>query len=237
VLLALTMVAASVAPAFAQRTTPAFGTGRDGVPQTFNLTFGTFVPHGADARVDDDVLNVNRTFLSFDLDEFKGGSVGAEWLFPIGRHVEAGAGLSFSRRTVASVYTDFIDSDGTEIDQDLRLRLVPIALTVRVLPFGQDSPVQPYVGGGISIVNWRYSEFGEFIDFSQGMAIFQDSFTGSGTTTGPIVLGGLRFAGDRFGIGGEVRYQKGEAPLSNDFAGSKLDLGGWTYQATIGFRF
>jgi hypothetical protein len=163
--------------------------------------------------------------------------VGAEPQDPHGRHEAAGPRLSFSRRTVASHYTDFIDSDGTEIDQDLRLRLVPIALTVRVLPFGQDSPVQPYVGGGLSIVNWRYSEFGEFIDFGQGMAIFQDSFTGSGTTTGPIVLGGLRFAGDRFGIGGEVRYQKGEAPLSNDFAGSKLDLGGWTYQATIGFRF
>ena len=251
VVLALTAVAASAGPAYAQRTAPAFGTtGRAGVPQTFNLTFGAFVPHGVDGRVADDVLNVNRTFLSFDLNEFKGASFGAEWLFPIGGYVEGGAGIAFSScraalplprclrgRTVPSVYTDFIDGDGTEIDQDLRLRLVPVSLTMRVLPFGQDSPVQPYVGGGLTIINWRYSEFGEFIDFGQGMAIFQDSYTGSGTETGPVLLGGLRVAGDRFGVGGEVRYQEAEAALSSDFAGSKLDLGGWTYQMTIGFRF
>jgi hypothetical protein len=39
--------------------------------------------------------------------------------------------------------------------------------------------------------------------------------------------------------GGEVRFQKAEASLG-DFAGqpdAMLDLGGWTYQFTIGMRF
>jgi hypothetical protein len=205
--------------------------------QTLNVTIGQFAPLGEDARVAGDVLNVNRTFLLFDHEQFDSPSIGAEWLIPLGDFVEAGAGVSVSRRTVASVYQDFVDSDGTEIDQDLRLRLVPLAFTIRLLPLGQFSPVQPYVGAGLGIVNWRYSETGEFVDFGAGNEIFRDAFTANGSVTAPIVLGGIRFAGRRASVGGEVRYQKGEADLDDQFAGSKLDLGGWTYNVTLGVRF
>jgi len=205
--------------------------------QTLNFTLGYFAPIGEDARVGDDVLNVNRTFLVFDIEEFDGPSVGAEWLVPLGQFFEAGAGVSFSRRTVFSVYQDFIDSDGTEIDQELRLRMVPSAFTVRVLPLGQSSPVQPYFGAGLGLISWRYSETGEFVDFGAGREIFRDSFVASGTERGPVVLGGIRFAGSSASAGGEIRYQKANADLGADFAGSKLDLGGWTYNFTVGMRF
>ena len=112
--------------------------------QTLNFTLGYFAPLDENSRVSGDVLNANRTFLVFDLDDFGGASVGGEWLVPLGNFLEAGAGVSYTGQTVPSVYRDFVDSDGTEIDQDLRLRMVPIAFTVRVLPFGQSSPVQPY---------------------------------------------------------------------------------------------
>lgn len=207
--------------------------------QTLNFSLGYFTPLGPDARVDDDVLTVNRTFLVFDIDEFNGASIGAEWLVPLGDFFEGGAGLSFSRRTVSSVYADFIDADGTEIDQDLRLRLIPIAFTFRVLPLGQQSAVQPYFGAGIGLINWRYSEFGEFADFASGTPpiVFEDSFVASGTQVGPVVLGGIRFGGESVTAGGEIRYQKADADLDNRFAGRKLDLGGWTYNFTIGVRF
>src|SRR5690554_3703280 len=48
--------------------------------QTLNFTLGYFTPHGEDARGDRDVLNENRTFLTFDIDDFNGPSIGAEWL-------------------------------------------------------------------------------------------------------------------------------------------------------------
>jgi hypothetical protein len=135
------------------------------------------------------------------------------------------------------VYRDFVDSDGTEIDQELELRLVPIAFTIRVLPFGQSAPIQPYFGGGISVINWRYSETGEFVDFGAGREIFNARYEETGTTTGPIVLGGVRFAGQRMSAGGEFRYQYGHGDLPSDFAGPKIDLGGWTTNFTIGLRF
>ena len=205
--------------------------------QTLNFTLGYFAPLGVDARVSGDTLNVARRDLVFDVGDFGSASVGGEWLLPLGNFFEAGAGVSFSQQTVPSVYADYVDSDGTEVDQDLQLRLVPLAFTFRVLPLGQRSPVQPYFGAGLGIVNWRYRESGEFIDFNAGLEIFEDSFEATGTSTGPIVLGGIRFAGRTASAGGEIRYQHADGDLPNDFAGSRIDLGGWTYNFTVGLRF
>ncbi len=205
--------------------------------QTLNFTFGAFVPQGTDARVAGDVLDANQNFLVFDIDDFRSGTVGAEWLVPFGQYLEGGVGVSFSRSTVPSVYADFVDTDGTEIEQDLRLRIVPVAFTVRVSPLGRRSPVQPYFGGGVGAFNWRYSETGEFIDFGANRAIFRDRYVASGTQAGSILLGGIRFGGGATTGGFEIRHHRVSADLDSSFAGSKIDLGGWTYQGTFGFRF
>jgi hypothetical protein len=215
--------------------------------QTLNFNIGYFAVNGEDARVgagcsscgsDVDVILANHDFLTFDISDFNGASVGAEWLVPLGQFAEAGAGLSFYRRTVPSVYTHYLAANGSEVDQELRLRLVPFDFTLRVVPLGQRSPLQPYFGAGLSVVNWRYSEFGKFIDFNtEPDSVFTDEFIAEGTSTGPVILGGLRYADGGLSVGGEVRYRKADGTVGSDFAGSKIDLGGWTYQGTIGFRF
>lgn len=205
--------------------------------QTLNFSLGVFTPRGEDARVKDDVLNANRTFLFFDIKDFKSASIGGEWLVPLTEFFEGGAGLGFTRRTVPTVYTEFVDTDGSEIEQELRLRTVPVSFTVRALPLGQSNPFQPYFGVGLNVVNWRYSESGDFIDFNNNREIFRASYVASGTATGPVALGGIRFGGETVTAGGEIRYTSANADLPNDFAGSKIDLGGWTYNFTLGFRF
>ena len=132
----------------------------------------------------------------------------------MGRIVEGGIGVSFSSRTVPSVYLDFVDPDGTEIDQDLTLRMVPLAFTVRVLPLGQRSPVQPYFGGGLGVINWRYSEIGEFIDFGAGNVIFRDTFVNERQQRRP----GRRWVASASPAtaasgGFEIRYQKATGDL------------------------
>lgn len=215
--------------------------------QTVNFNVGYFAVRGEDARTgascsncgrDVDVLIADNDFLTFDINDFNGATIGGEWLVPIGSFVEAGAGLSFSRRTVPSVYTNYINADGSEIDQNLRMRLMPIDFTIRLLPLGNRSTFQPYVGAGLSVINWRYSEFGNFIDFSTpGRPVFSSEYNADGTNTGPVVLGGARWADGGVSVGGEVRYRQATGDLNDDFAANKLDLGGWTYQATIGYRF
>ena len=204
--------------------------------QTFNVSLGYFTPRGQDARVTGDVLNANRNFLEFDIKDFNGASIGGEWLFPVGRYIEAGAGVSFTRKTVPTVYSRLLNANGSEIEQELRLRMIPAALTFRVLPLGQDRGFQPYIGGGLGIISWRYSESGQFVD-TRDNTIFNNSYSASGTKTGPVAMGGIRFAGDSIATGFEVRYQAAEADLAPPFAGPKLDLGGWSYLFTLGARF
>ena len=211
--------------------------------QTVNFTLGYFTPLGFDSRDIDDVLIANSTFLQtrgrsfLDLDEFNGASVGGEWLFPLARHIEGGIGVSYTSQTSHTVYADFVDPDGTEIDQDLKLRLTPIAFTVRLIPVSPRSPFQPYIGGGVGLISWKYTEVGEFVDFNAGREIFNGNFEDSGTNAGPVFLGGIRFAGDAFSTGFEIRYQHAKGDLGSDFAAPKIDLGGWTYNFTAGVRF
>jgi hypothetical protein len=210
--------------------------------QTLNLTLGYFTLRGEDARVDNDILVQERNLdlLVFDIEEFNGATVGGEWLVPLGQYFEGGAGIGFSRRTVTSVYRSLVNADGSEIEQDLRLRIVPVSFTIRVLPLGQSSGVQPYFGAGLGVFGWRYSETGDFVDL-RDRTIFHDQFSASGATTGPIALAGIRFAGDTVSSGFEVRYHAAEAELGDNFANvpnePRLDLGGWTYQFTVGYRF
>jgi opacity protein-like surface antigen len=209
--------------------------------QTFNFSLGYFGVRGEDARIDGDALVVNRDLYLFDFSDFNSFALGAEWLAPLGDFVEVGAGIGFTNRSVDTIYDDLVRPDGSEIEQALKLRIVPITGSIRLLPLGRNNAFQPYIGGGIGLYNWRYSETGEFVDLRPGFGqeIFRDSYVASGTSVGPVAVFGARFlAGSNMIIGGEVRYQKAEGDLDeNDFLGPKIDLGGFHYVATFGFRF
>jgi len=207
--------------------------------QTLNLSVGAFVIRGEDARIDDDVLVTNRDIYVFDFGDFTTMSLNAEWLVPLGDYFEAGAGIGFTSRGVPTIYEEFTRPDRTEIEQELKLRTVPMSATLRVLPLGRNSAVQPYVGAGLGFTNWRYTETGDFIDFTlPGRPVFRESYEASGTAVGPVAIFGLRVPAGRFAIGGEVRYQKAEGDLDElDFLAPKIDLGGFHYMATVGIRF
>jgi opacity protein-like surface antigen len=136
-----------------------------------------------------------------------------------------------------AVYRDYVNSDGSEIQQDFKLRVVPVTGIIRFIPTGRRSAIQPYVGAGIGILAWRYSETGQFIDTDAN--IFRATFKDTGVNAGPVVVGGVRFpVTTAFSFGGEIRYQQAEGSLpSSDFNGTKIDLGGITYQAQFVFHF
>jgi hypothetical protein len=214
--------------------------------QTLTFNLGYFGLKGEDARGDDDILfaELNQAFddadysLLFEVGDFNGATVGADWHVGVGRYLEAGVGASFYRRTVHSIYADFIDTDGSELEQDIRLRVAPLTATVRLFPLGRAANgIEPYLGGGVGAFFWRYSEVGDFIDPATDQ-IFPARYVDSGTEMGPIVFGGVRFpAGDAFVVGGELRWHRAEGELSDDFIAPKIDLGGWTGSFTMALRF
>lgn len=211
--------------------------------QSLSLFVGGFAPLNLNARSNQDVLANNLgcgECFDFRIHDFDGAMVGADWLFGMGDKFEGGLGVGFYQRSVPSVYANFTNADRSEIQQDLKLRVVPFTATIRFVPTGRHSPIQPYIGAGVGVYAWRYTESGTFIDFSTpNRALIGGTFTGSGSATGPVVLGGVRVPLGSVAIGGEIRYQTAQGTLPGDqgFAGSKIDLGGMTYLFVVNVSF
>jgi opacity protein-like surface antigen len=205
----------------------------------FGFNLGYFSVKGEDSRGDDDVLFRDLDSLIFEIDDFNGATFGAEWLFGVTDYLEVGAGINYYQQTVPSIYRGFVDNDGTELEQDLKLRQLPIAATVRFLPVGRRASVQPYIGAGIGVINWRYTESGEFLDFNN--EIFRATFEADGSEVGPVILGGVRFPiADVWLVGGEIRWHAAEGEtggIDEGFLGDKIDLGGWSANFAFHFRF
>jgi opacity protein-like surface antigen len=207
--------------------------------QAIGFNLGYFVVKGEDSRDADDVLFRDLDSLIFDIKDFNGATFGGEWLFGVTDYIEVGAGINYYQRTVPSIYRFDTFPDGSELEQDLKLRQVPIMGTVRFVPTGRNATVQPYIGAGIAAINWHYSETGDFIDFDGN--IFRDSFKASGTEVGPVILGGIRFpVADAWLVGGEFRWHsaKGDTGgIDEGFLGETIDLGGWSTNFALHFKF
>jgi Outer membrane protein beta-barrel domain len=231
--LALMAVIAGAVPARAQ-------------DQGFSVNFGYFWPKGEESRASGDVLNANKcldvSFVCepqlFDVDDFGSGTFGAEYIVGVGRFIEVSGGIGYYQKTVPVIYERFQDIDGSEIDSDFKLRIVPITGIVRFVPTGRRAPIQPYAGIGIAALRWHYSESGEFLD-PVTLEIFRDQFKADGTEVAPVYLGGVRAPiGDNFLIGGEVRFVNAEGDLDpTEFQGDRIDLGGTTFLANLTWRF
>src|SRR5438067_501508 len=108
--------------------------------QSVNVYVGGFVPRGFASRDSNDVLVNdldNGDFsLLFRVGDFKGATIGGEYLVGLGEFFDAGLGVGIYRRTAPSVYANFVQPGGAEIEQRLRLRIAPITATFRYLPLG-----------------------------------------------------------------------------------------------------
>ena len=204
---------------------------------SFDVNLGYFAPKSEDSRVDGDVLAINRGYLLFEFEDFAGFYGEAALSMEISKYFEATVGFGGYQRTVPTVYADEVHSDGREIEQDLKLRNLPFTAVLKMFPLGQRRAIQPYVGVGAAANFWRYSETGEFIDYSD-YSIFRESFVATGTAFGPVGTIGVRGrVSPQMDLGLEFRYHWAEGELNEDFLGDKLDLGGGTLMGTLKFRF
>ena len=219
------------------------------IVQSLGLGVGWFSPRGFDTRVDGDVMVANLTqpdvlpgvsgSLDFDISKFRGVPFFGEWNVALNKHVEVSAGFAYYSKKVDSRYLDLVNEakNFADIEQTLRLRTMPITGVVRFLPFGDATGVQPYVGGGIAAVTFRYTETGEFVDPST-FEIFNDRYTAKGTAVGSVILGGVRLplGGDVYALTVEGRYQMVTGKTGGaaaGFLGDKIDLSGG--QVNFGF--
>jgi len=209
-------------------------------PSTINFNVGYFWLKGLESRVDEDVLlnNLQNAHpLLFEIEDFNSVTFGAEYLLALGSRFEAGVGVGYTQRTVPTIYEDLVRPGDVEIEQELKLKQVPVSFTGRVLLLPRGSAAEPYVGAGLVAIRYRYSEVGDFVDANGD--VFPERYVADGVAVGPTIFGGVRGVVDRYTVGGEVRWQKAEGKdlLEKGFLGDRLDLGGWNLNFTFGVRF
>ena len=169
--------------------------------------------------------------------DFRGATGGIEFNMRLVRNVELGFHIDGYGRSVDTSYRAYVRDDESEIRQTLKFDVVPVGVSLRIVPTSRHSRLAPYLAVGVDAVFWHYEEFGDFIDFDDpALPVVADDFVAEGVAPGAHVAGGVRIPlSHDISLVAEGRYQWAkEKNIKGDFIGhgDDLDLGGAS--ATIG---
>jgi hypothetical protein len=201
-----------------------------------DLRLGAYFPSGSSNLFDD----VNSLYMhnghAVTKSDFNGFTGGLEYNARLAPNIEIAFGVDGYGRSFDTSYRNFVTANGDEIGQTLKLDVVPVAVSIRIVPTNRRARLAPYLAAGADLVFWNYEEFGNFIDFQDpAQPVISDHFKASGVTGGAHVAVGLRiFLNRDFALVGEGKYLWAKADMHDDFAQNRIDLGGAS--ATLGMH-
>ncbi|MGE5125480.1 MAG: hypothetical protein ACM3PV_04255 [Betaproteobacteria bacterium] len=177
--------------------------------------------------------------------DFNGVFGGVEYNTAVAPNVEVGLHMDGYGRRIETSYRDYTRPSGDEIRQTLKLDMVPVGATIRLVPTSKRARIAPYVGGGVDAIFYRYEEEGDFIDFfDPSNPIIADRFKDSSVMFGVHAVAGVRvFLNRDFAIVAEGRYQWAQKDMGDDFAPNesglvnRLDLSGPSAVVGLHVRF
>lgn len=174
-----------------------------------------------------------------DKKDWAGGTGGVEFSMKLVRNLEMGFHVDGYTRTLDTHYRNYTRDNDREIFQTLELNVVPVGVSLRLVPTSRHARLAPYATVGADLLFYRYEEYGDFIDFyTPGLDIGSDSFISEGVAPGFHVAGGLRVpVSHDFAITGEVRYQWAKADMQDDFRDFEIDLSGASVTLGVLLRF
>lgn len=204
------------------------------------LRVGRFAP-----RADSNLFRDASELFTVSKKDWRGWTGGLEYNTEVTPRFEVGVSLDGYSQDVDTNYRDFTRPNRREILQTLKLTLVPVGVSLRVLPLDRSAPLRPYVAVGGDVIFWRFEEFGDFIDFrSPSRDIIADSFRSEGVKVGAHVAAGLRLRLTHdLSATGEWRYQAASrAEMGDDFKATapdvnELDLSGQSFTFGVNLRF
>jgi hypothetical protein len=135
-------------------------------------------------------------------------------------------------------YRDYVDEFDMPIETDIELSVVPIEVGLKFNILGrgkyigrfdayEKNPIIPYIGGGVGMYLWNYTEYGDYIDFANDEIVYAE-FEADRVSFGAFVVAGLEIPmGRRFGFLMEYKYLWLKGDLGEAFTGFEdFDLGG-----------
>ncbi len=205
---------------------------------SLDLRGGVFLPRTESNLFVDDAELYQRDGRTLKRSDWNNAIGGLRFNQGFGEFLEIGFSIDVYQRTLQTSYRDFVSESGREIQQSLKLNIVPVGVELRLGPTGRGR-LSPYVAAGADLYFYKYEEFGDFIDFDDpSQPIIADSFISEGVAPGFHVAGGLRFpVGDDFSIVAEGRYQRAKDDMGDDFRGNSIDLSGASVTLGLNLRF
>ncbi len=211
------------------------GVPASGLAGGIELRAGGFLPR-AQSNLFSDVSEL----YNVDKKDWAGGTGGVEFSMKLVPNLELGFHVDGYNRTLEDThYRLYTRENDREIFQTLELSIVPVGVSLRLVPTSRHAPIAPYAAVGVDLLYYRYEEYGDFIDFrSPGLDVGSDAFISEGVAPGFHVAGGLRVPiGHDFAITGEVRYQWAKTDMQDDFRENRIDLSGAAATVGVLFRF
>jgi opacity protein-like surface antigen len=206
-----------------------------------DLRIGAFFPRADSNLFREDAALYLRDGHGLKKSDWTGWAGGIAYNSKIANNLEIGVSLDGYGKTLHTSYADYTNDAGGEIRQSLELDVVPLAVSLRMVPTSRRARLAPFVEVGADVVFYEYKEFGDFIDFQSHqdpLPIYSDAFKSSSAAPGFHVAGGLKVAiNDDFSVVGQYKYLFAEHDMDEDFSGLRIDLSGGMATLGLNIRF
>jgi len=227
-------------PSYAQRAGDGF---------LFHVPVGTWGVRGGVnlASANSDVFAFVTDQLTLDRSDFNAPAVGTNIAIRLSGANDIVLDVGYSTVSRGSEFRHWVDQNDQPIEQTTSLRRIPITLgfrhyvTSRGRSVGQFAWIPArrslYVGLGAGIMEYKFHQVGDFIDFTT-LNVFHDEFTSQDWTAVAQANAGLDLAlGDFVLLNTEARYSWAKALMSSDYVGfNRIDLSGLSVTAGFSFR-
>ena len=110
-----------------------------------------------------DIFELNHRETTFDVDDLNDFAYTAGFDHYIGDYVALGGSVTYYKEDAVGRDRSFQSPDGSPVQRDFRLKMLPVEFNARALPVGRDVPVILFIGGGVGLYFWDYEETGEFV--------------------------------------------------------------------------
>ena len=243
IVLAFALLMVSTAPSFAQTVTSPdflFGKPRGTIGVRTGWVF---------ASADSDLFAFVQDHLTLDRKDFNAPAIGIDVDLAVTPRASVVFGFDFSNASKLSEYRRFAEN-GLPITQETTLREMNLSGGIKyaLTPRGREissrawipSAFTPYVGAGGGILNYRFVQFGDFVDVETvNNSIFTATLRSDGWTPSAHVFGGVDVkVWKRLYLSGEGRYLWSRATPDRDFGTfDSIDLAGFKASAGLHYMF